>query len=315
MFGKGMIKLVGYAIAGAIALIAGAELLSSVVSIVLAFRFGNPLPLLAVILVTVFLLFITGRVSKETPAQMVLLILSYVSTGYLIVVCFVIVLPYSLIVSILTAAVIAAVSSFLRDSKQITHVISQINHQLHITKRIVTVGDRSSLRPNSNQNILLLEEGSRNKLFQLMRDRPLLPISYTHYVGCDVLFIIESSDSVKFDRIMKLLRDYDIHTIGPASQLLSEAIQKVPVIDSRHGLNLDDYRMTRDDIAITNLLESCPPRLTVFPTTTGLVALVPDIEAPGLNLEPIKRGHEQEVLLQRNYGQLQEVEKQVESTP
>ena len=38
MLGKGMFKLVGYAVAGAIALVAGAELLTSVVSVVLAFR-------------------------------------------------------------------------------------------------------------------------------------------------------------------------------------------------------------------------------------------------------------------------------------
>ena len=61
MFGKSIIKLIGLIFAGAIALAGGAELLASVVGVVLAFRSGNPFPLLLVGIVTVILLRIVKR--------------------------------------------------------------------------------------------------------------------------------------------------------------------------------------------------------------------------------------------------------------
>ena len=321
MFGKGLIKLVGYVIAGAIALAAGAELLSSVVKIVLAFRTGNPVPLIFVIIIAVPVLVVSSRIKANTPASMIANILSYLVTGFLVVVSFVIGIPYGLVIAIVLAGVCGAFCSILRDSTQFRKFIStsishfQILESLNgLPKRLVPVGDGTTFALNSFNNVLMLKDGYRDKLIQLMRERPLLPISYTHYVGCDVLFITENNGHSKFDRIMKLLREYGIEIQAHTSPLLAEAIQMVPIIDARHGLSLDEYRMTRDEATITNLLGLSPPRLTIFPTPYGLCALIPDMEAPGLNIEPLKRGYEHEVLLNRNYLHLREVETQIESS-
>lgn len=320
MFGKGLTKIIGYAVAGAIVLVTGAELLTSVVSVVLAFRSGNLIPLLGVIVLTVLLLLTTGHVGEKTPTHMFLNILGYAATGYLIVVTFVIAIPSGLIGSIILAGVTGVLCSFIRNPKNIQYYVSQAFSHIHtsgvfngLSRRIIPVGDGTYFTQNMVYSILILNEGSRDRIIQLMRDRPLLPISYTHYVDCDVLFITERNNPSKYGRILKLLKEYDIHTKGPASPLLSEAIQMIPIIDSRYGLKLDDYRLTKDEATIANLLELSPPRLTVFPTPTGLCVLVPDMDAPGLNVEPLRRGHEHEVLLHRNYVHLWEVEKVIES--
>jgi hypothetical protein len=147
-----------------------------------------------------------------------------------------------------------------------------------------------------------------------MKERPLLAISLTHYEECDVLFISEKENTSKFNRVMKLLGDYDIGTQGFASVLLAEAIQLVPILDSKNGLKFDDYRYTRDSRTIDTLLEQAPVRMTVFPSLQGLGILVPDMEAPGMEVECLRHGHEADIVLHRDYSYLEEVDKQIEST-
>ena len=163
-------------------------------------------------------------------------------------------------------------------------------------------------------NILILEHGTRDKVIQLMRDRPLLPISLTHFVDCDVLFVTENSNPARFDQIMKLLNDLSIGIKKQTSQLLSEAIQMVPIIDSQNGLGMDNYRLAKDEKSVNDLLALAPIRMTVFPTVNGLWILVPDMDAPGLIVEQLVQGKEVDVLLNRDYTLLEEVSKQVETT-
>ncbi|MCK5264633.1 MAG: hypothetical protein KAR03_03415 [Candidatus Thorarchaeota archaeon] len=315
MLGKGMIKLIGYAVTGAIALIAGAELLASVVSIVLAFRLGNISPLLVVIVVTVVLLLLVNRVSEDSPTRLILNILGYASISYLVVVAFVIVLPYGLIFAGIAAGTTAGICSFIKDpgslNIQFTQFISQMQNagSLNgIRQRVIPVGDGESFKLNSSHNILLLEKDSREKIIQMMRDRPLLPVSLTCYVDCDVLFI-----SAKFDQVIDLINNLGIETKGHTSPLLAEAIQMIPIIDSQNGLEMETYRLARDEKSITELLSLAPTRMTVFPTISGLVVLVPDMDAPGLLVEQLEQGTEADVLLHRNYSLLEEVEKPVET--
>ena len=310
-----MIKLIGYAVTGAIALIAGAELLASVVSIVLAFRLGNISPLLVVIVVTVVLLLLVNRVSEDSPTRLILNILGYASISYLVVVAFVIVLPYGFIIAGIAAGITAGICSFIKDpgslNIQFTQFISQMQNagSLNgIRQRVIPVGDGESFKLNSSHNILLLEKDSREKIIQMMRDRPLLPVSLTCYVDCDVLFI-----SAKFDQVIDLINNLGIETKGHTSPLLAEAIQMIPIIDSQNGLGMEKYRLARDEKSITELLSLAPTRMTVFPTISGLVVLVPDMDAPGLLVEQLEQGTEIDVLLHRNYSLLEEVEKPVET--
>ena len=320
MIGKGITKLIKYAIAGAIALVAGTELLVSVVSVALAFRMGDISPLVGVVILTVCLLLIVNRVSEESPTRLILNILAYAATGYLAVVTFVIVLPYGLVLSGIAAGAAAGICSVIKEPQTVTTNLRKFVSQVQasgslnvIAKRIVPVGDGDSFSLNTFHNILILEEGSRDKVIQLMRDRPLLPISLTHFVDCDVLFVTENNNPAKFDQIMKLLKDLSIGTKKQTSQLLAEAIQMVPIIDSQNGLGMDNYRLARNEKSINDLLALAPVRMTVFPTTTGLRILVPDMDAPGLIVEQLEQGKEADVLLHRDYTLLEEAEKPVET--
>jgi len=318
LVGKGLTKIIGLAVAGAIALAAGTQLLASVVSVVLAFRFGNIVPLAIVVILTIGVLLVASRIPEESPARIIIKILAYAVTGYLAVTTFVIALPYGLIISIIAAGSVGVLSSMIGEQttfwKNVKQLLRFQNRFSGLSIRSVPIGDSTSFRLNSFHTIVILEEGAREKLVHLMKERPLLPISLTHFEDCDVLFIAEETDPARYERIMKLLKEAGIGIRGLASPLLAEAIQMVPILDSKNGLKFEDYRIARDDKTINSLLAQAPSRLTVFPSVTGLCVLIPDREASGLDVERLKQGYEAEVLLQRNYSHLEEAKKPIEST-
>lgn len=187
-----MMKLIAYAIAGAIALTAGVELLASVVSVVVAFRAGDVSPLVTVILITIGLLLLVTRVSEDSPTRMILNILAYGVSGYVAVVAFVIVMPYGLLFAGIAAVATTGLCTLIRDPKIIMEPLKEFTSQIQstgslngIAKRIVPVGDGDSYVMNSFHNIVLLKEGSRDKVIQLMKNRPLLQISMTHFEDCE----------------------------------------------------------------------------------------------------------------------------------
>ena len=320
MFGKSIIKLIGLIFAGAIALAGGAELLASVVGVVLAFRSGNPLPLLFVGILTIILLRIVKKQTEETPIKMILNIVAYAATGYLVVVAFVIALPYGLVASVVTAITTSVVISFIGDPSSI---LSQIQDYLPSTlggpinglsKRVVHTGDGSTFTVNSTHSVIVINSDHRDKVVELMRERSLLPISLTHFEDLDVLFISKDGDRSMFERVNSLLNSYGIETKGPVPALLAEAIQMLPIIDEQNGLLMKEYRLATDEKTILELLSLWPTRMTVFPTENGLRVLVPDMEVMGFNVEPLKLGHESEVLLHRDFRSIVEVKESVESS-
>jgi len=317
LFGKGLIKIISLVIAGAIALAAGSQLLASVVSVVLAFRFGNIIPLMVVVILTVGILLVANRVPEESTARTIIKILSFAVTGYLAVTIFAIALPYGLIISIIAAGAVGVLSSIIGEQRTFWKYVQQSlqfeNQRNGSSIRSVPVGDGTSFKLNKFQNIVILEERTREKVIHLMKERPLLPISLTHYEDCDVLFIAEENDPTRYGRIMKLLKESGIAIKGVASPLLAEAIQMVPLLDSRNGLKFEDYRIARDEKTISSLLAQAPSRLTVVPSANGLFVLIPEMEAPGLNVERLKHGCEVDILLDRDYSHLKEAEKPIES--
>ncbi len=308
-------------VGGAIVLATGAELLASVVSVVLAFRFGNFVPLLAVAVLTIVIQIVTNHASHDSRGFIVIKTLAYAITGYLALTVFLIAFPYGLIISILTSGAVCVLSSAFRKQKlgiywtKVKQSLSHSQNGLHgLANRQVPVGDGTSFKLNSFHTIVILEEGVREKIVQLLRERPLLPVSFTHYEDCDVIFIADENDPVRYEHVMKLLKDSSIGVKGPASPLLAEAVQMVPILDSRNGLKFEDYRLARDEKTICSLLAQAPSRLTVFPSPLGLGVLIPAMEALGMNVERLKRGCEADILLNREHSHLEEVEEPIEGT-
>ena len=322
LFGSALTKMIVLVTGGVVILAASAELLASVVSVVLAFRLGNLIPLLAVAVSTIILQILTNHVANESRGHIILTALAYAITGYFASIVFLIALPYGLVASILACGMVCAISSIFRKQKLSIywkHVMQSLGHSQNgfhgRSYRQVPVGDGTSFQLNSSHTVVILEEGFTEKIVELLRERPLLPVSFTHYEDCDVMFIADENDPKRYEQVMKLLKDSGIGVKGIASPLLAEAVQMVPILDSRNGMKFEDYRLTRDEKTICSLLAKAPSRLTIFPSRLGLGVLVPATEVPGMNVDHLKPGYEGEILLNRKYSHLEEVEKPVESSP
>ncbi|MHA2144470.1 MAG: hypothetical protein ACXAB0_03390 [Candidatus Thorarchaeota archaeon] len=320
MLGKGLIKIIGFIIAGAIALAAGAELLASVVSVVLSFRGGNPFPLISIVIITVVLIRLVQRRSEETPVKMILNIAAYAATGYVAVVAFVIGLPYGLVAGVVASVIAVIACSIMGDPsslfQQIQIGIPGISLGMRfdgVSKRMVPFGNGNSFALNTAHNVMLVDESDREKLVQLMRDRPRLPVSLTRYEDRDVLFITTDDDSI-VERVSSLLTAAGITSKGSPTPLLTEVVQMVPILDEQNGFPMRNYRLARDEKSVSDLLSSWPVRMTVFPSETGVLILVPDHVSTGLNVEKLTSGYESDILLNRDFTSLLEVVKPDEST-
>jgi hypothetical protein len=317
VFGKSIIKLIGLLFAGAIAIAGGAELLVSVVGVVIAFRTGNPLPLILIISTTIVILRAVKTQKEETPTKLILNIVGYATTVYLMVVAFVIALPYGLFVSIAIAITTAILISFIGDpSTLLTQVRDYVPSTMRqsVSRRVVQTGDGSTFTVNSSNTVIIINSEHRNKVVDLMRERLLLPISLTHFEELDVLFVSAGRNHSLFDRVISLLSAYGVETQGTASALLSEAIQMIPIIDQQNGLPMKEYRLARDEKTVQDLLLRWPSRMTIFPSEEGLRVLVPEMEVIGYNVEPLKKGFESDVLLYRDFTSTQGVRESIEST-
>ncbi|MHA2026883.1 MAG: hypothetical protein ACW98U_13370 [Candidatus Thorarchaeota archaeon] len=320
MLGKGLIKIIGFIIAGAIALAAGAELLASVVSVVLSFRGGNPFPLISIVIITVVLIRLVQRRSEETPVKMILNIAAYAATGYVAVVAFVIGLPYGLVAGVVASVIAVIACSIMGDPsslfQQIQIGIPGISLGMRfdgVSKRMVPFGNGNSFALNTAHNVMLVDESDREKLVQLMRDRPRLPVSLTRYEDRDVLFITTDDDSI-VERVSSLLTAAGITSKGSPTPLLTEVVQMVPILDEQNGFPMRNYRLARDEKSVSDLLSSWPVRMTVFPSESGVLILVPDHVSTGLNVEKLTSGYESDILLNRDFTSLLEVVKPDEST-
>lgn len=319
LIGKGLIKIIGLIIAGAIALAAGAELLASVVSVVLTFRAGNPFPLTSVVIITVVLIRLVQRQAEETPVRMILNIAAYAATGYVAVVAFVIGLPYGLVAAVVASVIAVIVCSLMGDPSSLFKQLQvgipgiSLGMRFGLSKRMVPVGNGHSFALNTIHNVMLVNKSEREKIVQLMRDRPLLPVSLTSYEDSDVLFVTTDDDSM-VQRVNSLLSAAGIVSEGSPTPLLTEVVQMVPIIDEQNGFPMRNYRLARDEKSVSDLLSSWPERMTVFPSETGVLILVPDHVSTGLNVEKLTSGYEPEILLNRDFTSLVEVIKPDEST-
>ncbi|MFX1260655.1 MAG: hypothetical protein ACFFAZ_01075 [Promethearchaeota archaeon] len=307
MFGKGILKIIGLAIAGAVALAGGAQLLSSVALVVISFRSGNIIPLIIAVATTLALIQLKRLFAKHTLSA-ILGILAYASSGYLAVVAFVGLLPYGMVSSLLGAALTIIGCSVMYDSNNLKEWMASMSTDSSISR--LSRDPRVSgpvISMDVSHHVVLLTPESREKVISLMRDRPLLPISLTHFNECDALFIDANSVRVNLTQIGDILLRANIIIKGDVSPLLREAILKVPLIDERNGLSMAEYCIATDQDAVNYLIRSLPSRMIVFPSKTGPRIIYPESAAPGLVSQRVPDGELANALLLHRYATLKEV--------
>lgn len=309
MFGGFLYKAVGLAVTIALALAGGSQLLASVVSIVLATRNGNSVPFVMVASVAFILSWLTRRCHRRRKVPSPLVIVAFGAVGYVVAVSFLVVLPWGIHWSFAAAAATAAVYSLVTDSLPIASKAPLLKTR-STSLRIGIMSGR--IKPStavhwsellqSMFRVIIVPHQARNSVVQLLRDRPLLPVSLTCLNQCCALVVSTNSDSHQPEQVNAALSEAKIEGTKPASPLLAEAVLMLPLVDENYGLHIRDYRIAAGEATVTHLLSLWPERMTVVPTKKGLRVIVPESAVPGIEVEAIPMGFEVDTVLFRDYS-------------
>lgn len=310
MLGGILWKGIAFGLVAMVTLTVGTELLASVVSVVISSRQGNILPLLIAFVATLVLSQLLRRRKSQSPAKSLLSIVVYGSIAYVAAISFVTVLPWGLYLALIAASAtvvgfsIAATplhpGSYNSRSRLRSLALQAESPSGRITSSMVSTLSSALVE---QARVIMLQEGDRDKVVQLMKDRPLLPMSMTRFADCYALVVTSpNADEAEFRRAIDTLSKYGVSNLNRARSLLAEAVLMLPLIDESFGLSMRGYRVVRDDTAIALVMSQWPERLTVFPTKEGLGAVVPEQAATGLKSQRIPHGLVADVILFRDYS-------------
>jgi hypothetical protein len=311
MFGKTIMRMISYAVAGAIAVLLGGRLLTSVASVVLAWRLGNPLPLFVVALGSAILVFLS-RGEASTLPEMILNVLSWAASAYMSVVVFFVALPLGLVPSLVILGVTLFAVGAVKNSHGIgNRVRAMVDMTVIAGSSIPMLGqtelsDRgiwSSMQKRGFVGLLVPRE-RRHAILQVIRERPLLPVSFTRFEDADILFVRDGQTVAP--QILVLLRDAGVEGIEEISTFHTSALLSLPVIEKRdEGSSTDEYVFCREEATLNRLVETWPNRVTLHPSKAGVIVVAPRDAVTGFETRPIPRGLRSAVVIERDANLLE----------
>lgn len=307
MFGKSLFRLVAYALAGAIALFLGGQLLSSVTWVVVAWRLGNNAPLAIVWAGTLFILIIK-RTQKKDPLSMILNIISWACILYTSVVMLFVALPMGLVVAFIAMAMTIMVCNSIMNPDIVTGRISTLFEPVESLSHSNPLVGNSTISTGAAWNSIeklkmkafVIPSSFRRNVIDLLRERPLLPVSFTRYFDCDVIIVRTSGEEKVLRHVQLALTEKGVLNIKLLSSFMTNAILGLPLLEQKNGIDLVDYMMAIEESTVNRLIEMWPNRITVFPNKSGLRVVVRYESAPGFDLEELPHGREAHILLGRD---------------
>lgn len=304
-------RLISYAVAGAIAVLLGGRLLSSVTSVVLAWRLGNPLPLIVAAGGT-FLLVFFSRGEANTLPLMILNIIAWIASAYMSLVVFFVALPLGLVPGFAAMAVSLFAVGIIKDTRGVGgRIHNMIDHTAILGSSIPLIGkaeidERGLLTAMSRSRYVgfLLARSEKGKVLRMIRERPLLPVSLSRYEDTDILFV--QNDLENASQIEMLLRDAGIEGIERLSAFHAGAVLSLPLFEKREeAASLSDYVFCNDAATVDRLVEIWPRSVSLYPSRDGAIVVSPRDAVPGFESQPIPRGLRSAVVVERDVSLLE----------
>jgi hypothetical protein len=295
----------GAVVAGLVALSLGRELLNSVTVTVVSFRAGNILPLVTVAILTAILLRVAARFEKDTPQQVLLNVLAWASVVYLSVTVLVATLPYGILTVLSTTGVTIFVCGVISDpsdaEQKLRSFLPSSNGLMPLPLGDTGGAVFSVSLMRQGFRVLIPPKASREKIVQLLKDRPALPVSIVNLEDNDFILVKTKDDKTLLTKTMEVVEQAGVHGVKVARPLLADAVVNLPLIEDDRGMvKMNEYRVAVEEKTIEKVLDLWPKRMTLVPGKEGLRAIVRPDSVMGLELEEIPRGQEAQVVLGRD---------------
>jgi hypothetical protein len=213
--GKGFVfKIMSWGIIAGVALVLGAQILSSVSWVVVSLRLGNIVPFSLVLVVTLLLQRVATSTESKSPVVSTLIdVLAWASVVYLFFVLLVGLIPYGLLIAISASGFSVLGCMIIRDP-------TELKEKLLLTADMASayrgVGLRSgpdrdavlwSYLQRKNIAVLQLPRGSFDNVIAVLKDRPMLPVALVHFDYTDFLIIKDSKEVDWIRQIKRVLHD------------------------------------------------------------------------------------------------------------
>ncbi|MHA1770728.1 MAG: hypothetical protein ACTSYL_08750 [Candidatus Thorarchaeota archaeon] len=271
-------KIIRYLIIGVILLVFGSHALSIIVSIVLLYRHGNPLPVIVVIGLMFTLSWFEGHVQLHHLIHRVIRIITLVVVGFTAVTAFFICLDFGYAVAVaapLVLVILAAVTNGWAGLRSFFPL------KLMVPRKAVGMDLFSYLLDSdlpSNTEIMIASSGSFDQLFRLMASRPLLPISLIVYRDF-VAIVLRTNDPSLVSKTQELLRSWTIDLASPPP-LLARAIVAGPALIGMSEST--EYMLSSDTDTIRALMARQIPGMIVTTSSGAIAVAVPGENALGM---------------------------------
>jgi hypothetical protein len=243
---------------------------------------------------------------------MILNLLSWAASAYTSVVVFFVALPLGLVPSLVILGVTLFAVGAVKNSHGIgNRVRAMVDMTVIAGSSIPMLGqtelsDRgiwSSMQKRGFVGLLVPRE-RRHAILQVIRERPLLPVSFTRFEDADILFVRDGQTVAP--QILVLLRDAGVEGIEEISTFHTSALLSLPVIEKRdEGSSTDEYVFCREEATLNRLVETWPNRVTLYPSKAGVIVVAPRGAVTGFEARPIPRGLRSAVVIERDANLLE----------
>jgi hypothetical protein len=237
-----------------------------------------------------------SRGEAETVPEMILNILSWAASAYMAVVIFFVALPLGLVPSLLVMGLSVFGVKIAKNDEGFSQKLGKLVDKTVIAgSSIASVGQPVSL----DFAALLVPREEKQRVLQLLRERPLLPVSLTRFEDANVLFIRKAREMSS--QILRLLQDVGLGGVEELSPFHTRALLSLPLIERREEVDSPDaYVFCHDETAVNRLVEIWPNGVTLYPSRAGPIVVAANRILPGFETEPIPRRLRSAVVLERN---------------
>ncbi|UCE10425.1 MAG: hypothetical protein JSW61_00440 [Candidatus Thorarchaeota archaeon] len=295
---------------GGLALFLGGEMVVSVTGVVLAFRFGNPLPLFLLASCSLLLIRVSASVNPVSPSHGIMNVIAWASVACFTFAVIIIVIPFGIHIALLSGALVVIGCRLIQEPSGVMDFVSQfsslLNHTSDVIATAINFENGAELLPSipsfpfDNMKALILPKALTDSVVQVMRERPILPVSLVYLLDFDLLAINVADDSTWVQKVESVLEEARITGYRRASAQLASIVLSLPFVEQAHGIPLDEYRVVSDNEVVDKLLRIRPERMTLFPSLQGLIAILPVTSVPGLPAEVMTRRFLKKLFLSRD---------------
>jgi hypothetical protein len=292
-------------IIGAFLIILLTSLLDSVVSVVIQTRGGNFLPVILIFLVTTVSLRIAHSNREQNVSSTILWVIGWCPAVYLCaIVGFYFYSPSTMINAIIAGGVVYLYCRSIYETPDLRIKMTYLFASTKASMTNIAIGYgnvRNPIWSNCNgfrTQLFLVSQEAYESIIYLMKERPTLPVSYTHLEDFDYISILKEDGWP--NRIRNLLNNLEIEGLRSAPPLLEKGARALPLILQDNVDTRIEYGITTDTLSTDILIKDWPASITIFPGKNGLRAVVPLNKAPGIDLYHLSKIEVLRILVERD---------------